>query len=122
MDLVNIVQSYILKILEEAGPGMKVKNLNNIWKQCYWSVSFWYGSGSADLIITFFLFTELNSIKNITMMKKLPGHFKVMLLDAETTPIVSLAFAQSALMRQVIDLQFGDFFFCNKNHDFFYLD
>jgi len=24
MDLVNIVQSYILKILEEAGPGMKV--------------------------------------------------------------------------------------------------
>ena len=27
---------------------------------------------------------------------------QVMLLDAETTPIVSLAFAQSALMRQVI--------------------
>ena len=26
---------------------------------------------------------------------------QVMLLDAETTPIVSLAFAQSALMRQV---------------------
>jgi len=51
MDLVNIVQSYILKILEEAGPGMKV-----------------------------------------------------MLLDAETTPIVSLAFAQSALMRQEVYL------------------
>jgi len=51
MDLVNVVQTYILKILEEAGPGMKV-----------------------------------------------------MLLDAETTPIVSLAFAQSALMRQEIYL------------------
>ena len=24
MDLVNVVQTYILKILEEAGPGMKV--------------------------------------------------------------------------------------------------
>jgi len=51
MDLVYVVQSYILKILEEAGPGMKV-----------------------------------------------------MLLDAETTPIVSLAFAQSALMRQEVYL------------------
>ena len=29
---------------------------------------------------------------------------KVMLLDAETTPIVSLAFAQSALMRQEVYL------------------
>lgn len=51
MDLVAVVQAYILRILEEAGPGMKV-----------------------------------------------------MLLDAETTPIVSLAFAQSALMKQEVFL------------------
>jgi len=51
MDVVGIVQAYILRALEEAGPGMKV-----------------------------------------------------MLLDAETTPIVSLAFAQSALMRQEVFL------------------
>lgn len=50
-DLVGLVQAYILRALEEAGPGMKV-----------------------------------------------------MLLDAETTPIVSLAFAQSALMRQEVFL------------------
>ena len=46
MDVVGVVQNYILTLLEEAGPGMKV-----------------------------------------------------MLLDSETTPAVSLAFAQSALMR-----------------------
>jgi len=51
MDLVEVVQTYILKILEDAGPGMKV-----------------------------------------------------MLLDGETTPIVSLAFAQSALMRHEVYL------------------
>jgi len=50
-DLVALVQAYILRALEEAGPGMKV-----------------------------------------------------MLLDAETTPTVSLAFAQSALMRQEVFL------------------
>jgi len=51
MDVVGVMQSYILKLLEEAGPGMKV-----------------------------------------------------MLLDTETTPAVSLAFAQSALMRQEVYL------------------
>ena len=51
MDVVGVVQTYILKLLEEAGPGMKV-----------------------------------------------------MLLDSETTPAVSLAFAQSALMRQEVYL------------------
>ena len=50
-DVVAVVQSYILKAIEEAGPGMKV-----------------------------------------------------MLLDSETTPILSLAFAQSALMRQEVFL------------------
>ena len=50
-DVVGVVQSYILKAIEEAGPGMKV-----------------------------------------------------MLLDSETTPILSLAFAQSALMRQEVFL------------------
>ena len=49
MDVVGVTQSYILQLLEEAGPGMKV-----------------------------------------------------MLLDAETTPAVSLAFAQSSLMRQEV--------------------
>jgi len=48
---VGVVQAYILKAIEEAGPGMKV-----------------------------------------------------MLLDSETTPIISLAFAQSALMRQEVFL------------------
>ena len=33
--------------------------------------------GSKSLIITFFLFTELDSIKNITMLKKIPAHFKL---------------------------------------------
>ena len=51
MDVVGVVQNYILSLLEEAGPGMKV-----------------------------------------------------MLLDSETTPTVSLAFAQSALMRQEVFL------------------
>ena len=51
MDVVGVVQNYILALLEEAGPGMKV-----------------------------------------------------MLLDSETTPAVSLAFAQSALMRQEVFL------------------
>ena len=51
MDVVGVVQNYILTLLEEAGPGMKV-----------------------------------------------------MLLDSETTPAVSLAFAQSALMRQEVFL------------------
>ena len=50
-DVVGVVQSYILKAIQEAGPGMKV-----------------------------------------------------MLLDSETTPILSLAFAQSALMRQEVFL------------------
>ena len=50
-DVVAVVQAYILKAIEEAGPGMKV-----------------------------------------------------MLLDSETTPIISLAFAQSALMRQEVFL------------------
>ena len=50
-DVVAVVQAYILKAIEEAGPGMKV-----------------------------------------------------MLLDSETTPILSLAFAQSALMRQEVFL------------------
>ena len=50
-DVVAAVQAYILKAIEEAGPGMKV-----------------------------------------------------MLLDSETTPILSLAFAQSALMRQEVFL------------------
>ena len=50
-DVVGVVQAYILKAIEEAGPGMKV-----------------------------------------------------MLLDSETTPIISLAFAQSALMRQEVFL------------------
>ena len=51
IDVVGVVQNYILTLLEEAGPGMKV-----------------------------------------------------MLLDSETTPAVSLAFAQSALMRQEVFL------------------
>lgn len=51
MDVVSVVQSYILQILEESGPGMKV-----------------------------------------------------MLLDSHTTPMVSLAFAQSALMRHEVYL------------------
>ena len=51
MDVLGVMQSYILKLLEEAGPGMKV-----------------------------------------------------LLLDGETTPGVSLAFAQSALMRQEVFL------------------
>lgn len=51
MDVVSVVQSYIMKLLEESGPGMKV-----------------------------------------------------MLLDSHTTPMVSLAFAQSALMRQEVYL------------------
>ena len=51
MDVVGVMQNYILKLLEEAGPGMKV-----------------------------------------------------MLLDSDTTPAVSLAFAQSALMRQEVYL------------------
>ena len=32
--------------------------------------------GSKSLIITFFLFTKLDSLINITMLKKLPDHFK----------------------------------------------
>ena len=51
MDVLTVMQNYILKLLEEAGPGMKV-----------------------------------------------------LLLDGETTPGVSLAFAQSALMRQEVYL------------------
>ena len=51
MDVLTVMQNYILKLLEEAGPGMKV-----------------------------------------------------LLLDGETTPAVSLAFAQSALMRQEVYL------------------
>eukprot|EP00092_Neocalanus_flemingeri_P028006 GFUD01030408.1.p1 GENE.GFUD01030408.1~~GFUD01030408.1.p1 ORF type:complete len:558 (-),score=144.94 GFUD01030408.1:620-2293(-) len=51
MDVVSVVQSYLLRLLEESGPGMKV-----------------------------------------------------MLLDSQTTPIVSLAFAQSTLMRQEVYL------------------
>ena len=37
---------------------------------------FLLSEGSKSLIITFFLFPELDSIKNITMLKKLPDHFK----------------------------------------------
>ena len=37
---------------------------------------FLLSEGSKSLIITFFLFPELDSIKNITMFKKLPDHFK----------------------------------------------
>ena len=37
---------------------------------------FLLSKGSKSLIITFFLFTELDSIKNITMLKKLPDHFQ----------------------------------------------
>ena len=36
---------------------------------------FLLSEGSKSLIITFFLFPELNSINNITMLKKLPDHF-----------------------------------------------
>ena len=38
---------------------------------------FLLSEGSKSLIIMFFLFPELNSIKNITMLKKLPDHFKI---------------------------------------------
>ena len=37
---------------------------------------FLLSEGSKSLIIMFFLFPELNSIKNVTMLKKLPDHFK----------------------------------------------
>ena len=37
---------------------------------------FLLSEGSKSLIIMFFLFPELNSINNITMLKKLPDHFK----------------------------------------------
>ena len=37
---------------------------------------FLLSEGSKSLIITFFLFTEFNSMKNITMLKKLPDHFQ----------------------------------------------
>ena len=40
---------------------------------------FLLSEGSKSLIIKFFLFTELDSIKNITMLKKLPDHFNVVL-------------------------------------------
>ena len=36
---------------------------------------FLLSEGSKSLIIMFFLFPELNSINNITMLKKLPDHF-----------------------------------------------
>ena len=36
---------------------------------------FLLSEGSKSLIIMFFLFPELNSIKNVTMLKKLPDHF-----------------------------------------------
>ena len=36
---------------------------------------FLLSEGSKSLIITFFLFPALNSITNITMLKKLPDHF-----------------------------------------------
>ena len=42
---------------------------------------FLLSEGSKSLIITFFLFTELDSIKNITMLKKLPDHFKVIVIE-----------------------------------------
>ena len=37
---------------------------------------FLLSEGSKSLIIMFFLFPELNSIKNVTMLEKLPDHFK----------------------------------------------
>ena len=38
--------------------------------------SFLLSDGSESLIIMFFLFPELNSIKKITMLEKLPDHVK----------------------------------------------
>ena len=69
----NIGSAYILELEQLHARGV-LETPRALFrpKKTYFPLS----EGSKSLIITFFLFTELDSIKNITMLKKLPDLLK----------------------------------------------